>query len=207
MTMPKVISRQCGRACILFAALCVGASTRDDALIGYKEKQDQCTDTQDKCVEWSRGVLSQCIENAYYMRSFCRKACNTPPELLHAQQKPITQEIVVALSLQQPESSTAGACSLALSHHSARLTTTCRHGRGMPRRRGPGSSPPCTPAHMQLQSTTSAGTPTWGRTTSKVQVVPVRATSGAAPACSSLGVLTEVQAIQARRCADRPGCT
>ena len=82
--MHRVISRQCSRACILLAALCVGASSRDDALIGYKEKGDQCTDTNEKCEEWSKGVLSQCIENAYYMRQYCRKASDTPPELLHA---------------------------------------------------------------------------------------------------------------------------
>lgn len=73
MTMHRAISRQGSLVCALLCVLRLVAADRGDAFIGYKEKEDLCIDTNDNCEKWSKGVLSQCIENAYYMRQFCRK--------------------------------------------------------------------------------------------------------------------------------------
>ena len=67
-------------ACVLLIIGLGCHCVRDDAFIGYQEKKpDACIDTNASCEKWSKGVLSQCIENAYYMRQYCRKVCGGLP--------------------------------------------------------------------------------------------------------------------------------
>ena len=78
MTMLTLISRRCSLACALLCVFWLVAANRGDASTGHL-----CVDTNDNCEKWSKGVLSQCIENAYYMRQFCRKAsppCHAAPD-------------------------------------------------------------------------------------------------------------------------------
>ncbi len=75
--MHRVIIRRYSLVCALLCILHSVTADRADAFIGYHEKENLCVDTNDGCEKWSKGVLSHCIENAYYMRQFCRKA--SPP--------------------------------------------------------------------------------------------------------------------------------
>lgn len=58
---------------VLAALVQLCRCARDDAFIGYQEKSSECIDTNDNCEKWSKGVLSQCIDNPFYMRQNCRK--------------------------------------------------------------------------------------------------------------------------------------
>jgi hypothetical protein len=195
--MHRVITRQCSLVCALLCILRLVTADRGDAFIGYQEKENLCVDTNDGCEKWSKGVLSQCIENAYYMRQFCRKA--SPPSALLQRCISLTLH-EAALTHLMPFS-----CSPAPSRRTARPgTTTCHHGRGMPRRRARGSSPQCTLAPTQQQSTTSAGTPAWGTSTLEVRhracLLYMFMPTWHALTCN-------VPLEQARRCGGRRGCT
>ena len=183
---------------------------RDDAFIGYKEKKtDACIDTNSNCEKWSKGVLSQCIENAYYMRHYCRKVSVKFPL---QDPLPLLQQLSQCpLHYSSADTSTPvyWPRSPVRSRHSAARMTTCRPGKAMRRRRVPASSPQCSLEPMQQRSTTFAGTQIWGHTMSQVahslhEHAPAGTHRVLWEADASLaGIL---YAVQAKTCAGHPGC-